>query len=106
MENTHKLFVQTRRGQELLTRVKRFVKQHILPAEKVNICEQHVFMFKDYGITSVVSASRSTMVSHLCSQSLTRCVPDLSTEPLQNLILKNPKLLKYAKGMLQINLWD
>ncbi|XP_024421861.2 acyl-CoA dehydrogenase family member 11 [Desmodus rotundus] len=34
MENTHKLFVQTRRGQELLTRVKRFVKQHILPAEK------------------------------------------------------------------------
>ncbi|XP_036999778.2 acyl-CoA dehydrogenase family member 11 [Artibeus jamaicensis] len=34
MGSTPKLFVQTRRGQELLTRVKHFMKQHILPAEK------------------------------------------------------------------------
>ncbi|XP_036917169.1 acyl-CoA dehydrogenase family member 11 [Sturnira hondurensis] len=34
MESTPKLFVQTWRGQELLTRVKHFMKQHILPAEK------------------------------------------------------------------------
>lgn len=34
-ENTPKLFVQTQRGQELLTRVRHFMKQHILPAEKV-----------------------------------------------------------------------
>ncbi|XP_035886549.1 acyl-CoA dehydrogenase family member 11 [Phyllostomus discolor] len=33
-ENTPKLFVQTRRGQELLTRVRHFMKQHIFPAEK------------------------------------------------------------------------
>lgn len=33
-ENTPKLFVQTRRGQELLTRVRQFMKQHIFPAEK------------------------------------------------------------------------
>ncbi|XP_036123033.1 acyl-CoA dehydrogenase family member 11 isoform X2 [Molossus molossus] len=34
IDTTRELFVQTRRGQEVLTRVKRFMKQHILPAEK------------------------------------------------------------------------
>ncbi|XP_066100986.1 acyl-CoA dehydrogenase family member 11 [Saccopteryx bilineata] len=33
-DTTRELFVQTRRGQEVLTRVKRFMQQHILPAEK------------------------------------------------------------------------
>ncbi|XP_011365515.1 acyl-CoA dehydrogenase family member 11 [Pteropus vampyrus] len=34
IDTTQGLFVQTRRGQEVLTRVKYFMKQHILPAEK------------------------------------------------------------------------
>lgn len=34
IDTTRELFVQTRRGQEVLTRVKFFMKQHILPAEK------------------------------------------------------------------------
>ncbi|XP_053456771.1 acyl-CoA dehydrogenase family member 11 [Nycticebus coucang] len=34
IDNARQLFVQTRRGQEVLTRVKNFMKQHILPAEK------------------------------------------------------------------------
>ncbi|XP_059955002.1 acyl-CoA dehydrogenase family member 11 isoform X3 [Mesoplodon densirostris] len=33
-DTTRQLFVQTRTGQEILTRVKQFMKQHILPAEK------------------------------------------------------------------------
>eukprot|EP00070_Physeter_catodon_P038700 XP_028345594.1 acyl-CoA dehydrogenase family member 11 isoform X4 [Physeter catodon] len=33
-DTTRQLFVQTRTGQEVLTRVKQFMKQHILPAEK------------------------------------------------------------------------
>lgn len=37
IDTTQGLFVQTRRGQEVLTRVKYFMKQHILPAEKVSI---------------------------------------------------------------------
>lgn len=37
IDTTPGLFVQTRRGQEVLTRVKYFMKQHILPAEKVSI---------------------------------------------------------------------
>ncbi|XP_005406892.1 PREDICTED: acyl-CoA dehydrogenase family member 11 isoform X2 [Chinchilla lanigera] len=32
--STRHLFVQTRKGQEVLTKVKQFMKQHILPAEK------------------------------------------------------------------------
>lgn len=34
IDTTRELFVQTRRGQEILTRVKHFMKQFILPAEK------------------------------------------------------------------------
>lgn len=34
VDSTKHLFVQTRRGQEVLTKVKQFMKQHILPAEK------------------------------------------------------------------------
>ncbi|KAK1332438.1 hypothetical protein QTO34_007114 [Cnephaeus nilssonii] len=34
IDTTRELFVQTRRGQEILTRVKHFMKQYILPAEK------------------------------------------------------------------------
>ncbi|XP_066206510.1 acyl-CoA dehydrogenase family member 11 [Saccopteryx leptura] len=34
VDTTRELFVQTRRGQEVLTRVKHFMQQHILPAEK------------------------------------------------------------------------
>ncbi|CAK6435654.1 unnamed protein product [Pipistrellus nathusii] len=34
IDTTRELFIQTRRGQEILTRVKHFMKQHILPAEK------------------------------------------------------------------------
>lgn len=30
-----RLFAQSRRGQEVLTRVKQFMKQHVFPAEKV-----------------------------------------------------------------------
>nr|XP_012622323.1 acyl-CoA dehydrogenase family member 11 isoform X1 [Microcebus murinus] len=33
-DTTRQLFVQTRRGQEVLAKVKQFMKQHILPAEK------------------------------------------------------------------------
>ncbi|XP_070289514.1 acyl-CoA dehydrogenase family member 11 isoform X2 [Myotis yumanensis] len=34
IDTTRKLFVQTRRGQEILTRVKHFMERYILPAEK------------------------------------------------------------------------
>ncbi|XP_030789759.1 acyl-CoA dehydrogenase family member 11 isoform X2 [Rhinopithecus roxellana] len=34
IDTTGQLFVQTRKGQEVLTKVKHFMKQHILPAEK------------------------------------------------------------------------
>ncbi|KAM4821384.1 acyl-CoA dehydrogenase family member 11 isoform 2-T2 [Thomomys bottae] len=34
VDNTQQLFVQTRKGQEVLEKVKRFMKQHVLPAEK------------------------------------------------------------------------
>ncbi|XP_021099180.1 acyl-CoA dehydrogenase family member 11 isoform X2 [Heterocephalus glaber] len=34
VDSTKHLFVQTRKGQEVLTKVKQFMKQHILPAEK------------------------------------------------------------------------
>ncbi|XP_054563994.1 acyl-CoA dehydrogenase family member 11 [Eptesicus fuscus] len=34
IDTTRELFVQTRRGQEILTRVKHFMKKYILPAEK------------------------------------------------------------------------
>uniref|UniRef100_A0A8I5NR79 Acyl-CoA dehydrogenase family member 11 n=1 Tax=Papio anubis TaxID=9555 RepID=A0A8I5NR79_PAPAN len=34
IDSTGQLFVQTRKGQEVLTKVKHFMKQHILPAEK------------------------------------------------------------------------
>ncbi|XP_054451236.1 acyl-CoA dehydrogenase family member 11 [Pteronotus mesoamericanus] len=34
IENTQGLFLQSRKGQEVLTRVKHFMKHHILPAEK------------------------------------------------------------------------
>ncbi|XP_036188481.1 acyl-CoA dehydrogenase family member 11 isoform X2 [Myotis myotis] len=34
IDTTRELFVQTRRGQEILTRVKHFMKRYILPAEK------------------------------------------------------------------------
>ncbi|XP_015995786.2 acyl-CoA dehydrogenase family member 11 isoform X1 [Rousettus aegyptiacus] len=43
IDTTPGLFVQTRRGQEVLTRVKYFMKQHILPAEKelIEFCVQN-----------------------------------------------------------------
>lgn len=42
-DTTRQLFVQTRTGQEVLTRVKQFMKQHILPVEKevIEFCVQN-----------------------------------------------------------------
>lgn len=42
------LFAQTRRGQEVLTKVKQFMKQHILPAEKV-MCERTIMSLSPGG---------------------------------------------------------
>ncbi|XP_034509334.1 acyl-CoA dehydrogenase family member 11-like, partial [Ailuropoda melanoleuca] len=36
IDTSQQLFVQSKTGQEVLARVKHFMKQHILPAEKVN----------------------------------------------------------------------
>ncbi|KAM6160596.1 acyl-CoA dehydrogenase family member 11 [Erethizon dorsatum] len=41
VDSTRHLFVQTRKGQEVLTKVKQFMKEHILPAEK-EVFEYHV----------------------------------------------------------------
>lgn len=46
VDTTGQLFVQTKKGQEVLMEVKHFMKQHILPAEKVFY--KQCYVLKDY----------------------------------------------------------